>query len=425
MAPLAAAQDSAPLTLTLARSMELAVQNNLSVKLARARTDEAGADVTKAAAGLLPHLTASAGESRTFRQNLDAMGFEGYGFLGPFNTFDARIALVQEVFNWNTHSRLRSARHKERSAKLRLELAREQVCAAAALAYIEVLRAQAATDAAKADERLASELLTLAKDRHAAGTATGLDVAREQTRVAQEHSRVLYAQVSVEDALLRLKHVAGIRLVEDLMLSDSLAVSSSAFPDAGQAVAGALKNRLELAIGDEELQAAAASLSAEQGRRIPSLQLTGSAGISGNEPDSKSGSVGDLGVRLALPLFTGREISGAVAAARAAREEVAARVDDMRTQVEEDVRLSLKNLTASVEQAETAALEVSLAQQELEMAQGRFAAGVGDNVELVNAQTALSLARAVRVSALAAYNNSQINLALALGRMRLFSLHAD
>ena len=94
----------------------------------------------------------------------------------------------------------------------------------------------------------------------------------------------------------------------------------------------------------------------------------------------------------------------------------------MDVQVEQDVRLSLKQLAAAVEQVQTAQEAVTLALSELEMAQGRFSAGVGDNVELVNAQTSLSEARSARVAALAQYNNSKINFALAQGHMRAFSL---
>jgi len=56
----------------------------------------------------------------------------------------------------------------------------------------------------------------------------------------------------------------------------------------------------------------------------------------------------------------------------------------------------------------------------LEMARDRFRAGVGDNIEVVNAQTALANARLDQISALADYNGARLNLAAALGRARTF-----
>jgi outer membrane protein TolC len=54
------------------------------------------------------------------------------------------------------------------------------------------------------------------------------------------------------------------------------------------------------------------------------------------------------------------------------------------------------------------------------MARDRFSAGIGDNLEVVTAQTALANARAVQVEALAVYNASRLNLAAALGRAETF-----
>jgi outer membrane protein len=56
----------------------------------------------------------------------------------------------------------------------------------------------------------------------------------------------------------------------------------------------------------------------------------------------------------------------------------------------------------------------------LEQSRDRFSAGVGDNIEVLNAQTALENARNAQVSALTAYNTARINLAAALGRAETF-----
>ena len=67
----------------------------------------------------------------------------------------------------------------------------------------------------------------------------------------------------------------------------------------------------------------------------------------------------------------------------------------------------------------TAATERLLAAQFSE--ERSFAAGVADNVELLDSQAALTHARDARVSALARYQAARISLALALGRMKDFS----
>jgi outer membrane protein TolC len=88
--------------------------------------------------------------------------------------------------------------------------------------------------------------------------------------------------------------------------------------------------------------------------------------------------------------------------------------------VEEDVRLALIDLDAAVERVKTSMEVERLAEDELAMVRDRFMAGVADNLELLNAQTALSHARNDRIRAMALYQTVRINLALALGRMRDF-----
>jgi outer membrane protein TolC len=65
---------------------------------------------------------------------------------------------------------------------------------------------------------------------------------------------------------------------------------------------------------------------------------------------------------------------------------------------------------------------VRLGDRELALSRDRFEAGLGDNIEVINAETALTDARNQQVSALADFNRSRINLAAALGHAQTFNL---
>ena len=82
--------------------------------------------------------------------------------------------------------------------------------------------------------------------------------------------------------------------------------------------------------------------------------------------------------------------------------------------------LALTTLRTAAVQVRAANETVSLAQRELEMARDRFSAGVGDNLEVVSAQTSLANARDAQVTALAQHNAARLNLAAALGRAETF-----
>jgi outer membrane protein TolC len=413
-----------PAELTLQECVTLAVQNNLAVRLAKAGTAAARGRVLQSAAALLPRLTGSLGENRTFREDLPAMGFSGGGFpelMGPFNTFDARIRLVAEVFDLPATLRLKSSGADDRAAGREERLAVEQVAAAAALTYVELFRARQAIASAQADVELALSLRQLAEDKRKAGTAAGIDVARAKTREAEGKLARLEARNVAQEAEVRLQRVVGLPWDRGVTLKDEPGFRPAETPQVEVALQSAHTDRWELRIAEERFAAARAQWRAEQAQRLPAIALTGDVGLSGPDPDSRARTTGSVGAALQVPLFAGGAITGRVREADARRAAAESRLGDLRTQVEEDVRLALIDLGAAVERVDTASEVARLADDELAMARDRFAAGVADNVELLNSQTALTHARDVRVSALARYQAARISLALGLGRMNDFT----
>ena len=409
--------------LDIPRSAELALKNNLYVKLAAASGEAQKAEALAAAASLLPQVEFSVSQERTLAENLASIGFGGFlgggpSVIGPFNTFDARLRLVASVLDLSSRGLARSKKEEEKISVLRLELVKEQVTAAAALAYLDVLRSAAAENSASVGRELASSLRILAENKHTAGTATGLDVVRAKTSEAEESLRVIRARTSLEEARLRLKHILGLPLAEEINLTEELSFSPDQTLDPGDAVNGALAVRVEIAVAKTELSAGKYALEAAKGARIPTVGVSGSAALSAANPDHESKLVGDMGISARLPLFSGGRIDAGIDKASAVKSQAESRLDDASVQVEEEVRIALYRLKASAEEVETASMTVTLAEQELEMSRNRFAAGVGDNVELVNAQTVLSRARDNRVDALSRHKEANIRLTLALGRMK-------
>jgi outer membrane protein TolC len=141
--------------------------------------------------------------------------------------FDARVRLVQNVLNMNAIRLYQSGRAGVALSKLEERLAQEQVTTMSSLAYLDALRSQQAVEAAQADLELANSLLKLAVDQHDAGIATGVDVTRAQTRVAQQQVVVAETQRASDQARLHLLRIAGLPLGSDLALTESLRLNPS------------------------------------------------------------------------------------------------------------------------------------------------------------------------------------------------------
>lgn len=420
----AARAADAPMPVSLRDAIAASVGTRLDSVLAGERTAQARARALQQVAGLLPQLTATLSETRTFKENLAAQGLSFSGFpsmLGPFDTFDARAHFSERLFDWGAWRRAQSSKAEARAASAEEKAAREQVASAAALSYLEAVRALRAVAAARADKQVGDDLLALAKDRKDQGAATGVDVVRAQARAADADAALLRAQIAERESQLLLKRVAGWPLDRELKLTDDFTAASSSAPALAASLTDALSGRAEISAAEDRADAedlAAKGASADRG---PSILLTADYAKSGTVP-SDARSVGAIGGGVSLPLFSSGLEKGRVEEAQSRRREALANLADVRQQVELDVRTALERLSETAAEERAAASSLSLAERELSMAQDRYGAGVGASVDVVEAQAELARGRSAEISALARYHSSRVNYAAAVGRAADFSL---
>lgn len=416
----------APSSLGLEQAIQLAIDNNLTTLLAKERVREAEGLKAESRAGLLPNVSGTAYQANV-TQNLAALGFQPgtfpgitNTFIGPFNNFDARARLVQSIFSLAAIRNYQAGKAGVRVAELRQSLAREQVATFTALTYLEALRASRDVEAARSDVELAETLLKLAQDQHTAGVATGVDVTRAETRLAQTRVRLSQSQTASEQAVLNLQRVVGLPLGSQLTLTDPLRFTNDPLPSIETAVEEAGQTRPEVRIAEAQSSLAGLEKRAAKAELLPSVDFVGDYGVSGITPTNTALPTRRVAVQLNVPVFNGGLTRGRIEAASSRERQAELELGSVRGQVEEDVRLAFSALRTTAEQVGAAQQSVTLAQRELEMARDRFRAGVGDNVEVVAAQSALSNARSAEVSALAQYNAARLNLAAALGRAEAF-----
>jgi outer membrane protein TolC len=413
-----------PMVVSLRDAIGAAVGSRLDSIIAGEKSVQARAKEVQTAALLLPQLTATLAEMRTFRVSLAAEGLSFSGFpalLGPYDTFDARVRLTQKLFDWGAARRAQSYEAAARAAVYEERAAREQVASAAALAYLEALRSGHALSAVTADKLLADHLLSLARDRKAQGAATGVDVVRAQARAADASAALLRAQVEQSEALLLLKRVAGWPLERELKLADDFTEASSTAPALEDSLQAAASSRAEIAAAEERAKSEDLSGRAARGDRAPTVLLAADYAQSGQVPEGAV-NVGDIGGFVSLPLFTGGQLSGRIEEADSRTREARAALSDTQQQVELDVRTALERLSESAAEEAASEESLTLAQRELEMAQDRYSQGVGASVDLIEAQAELARARSAQVSALARYHSSRVNYAAAIGRAMDFKL---
>ena len=118
-----------------------------------------------------------------------------------------------------------------------------------------------------------------------------------------------------------------------------------------------------------------------------------------------------------MPEAQARElrVAGEEPQAEAAQRQYRSQLESLRGQIDYEVRTALLDLAAAADQVEVARSSVDLANQTLTQARDRFAAGVTDNLEVIQAQESVASANENYISSLYAHNLAKLSLVRAMG----------
>ena len=416
-------------SLTLREALDLATERNLQLALSVEQVEDARNVLLEAQAALGPSITLSASQSNA-TTNLVAQGFPAPGqgpaifptLDGPFNSFDARLHFTQTLFNPVRSHLARVEDHQLAVAQHQQQAMLDKILTATALAYIEAQQQVATVAAVEADLRLSQQLFELAQDQHHAGVATGVDVARAETRVAQDRFALTQAKGARAQSLLRLKRVLGLPARDAVQLTSPLEFVESPIPDADKAVAHALATRQEIQLLDERVDAAEEGVRAAESEGLPVIGIEAAIGPSGVTPSQTVYLTRSIGIGVSVPLLTSGLLDAHRDRAKSRLRIAELTREDARRQIEEDVHLALLGLDTSAGQVHAARTTLTLAERLLELARDRFQAGVADDLEVLDALTSATTARSRLIEALAGHNAARANLQAALGEARSFGL---
>lgn len=421
------AEDIAMQSLTLKEAIDLARQHNLQLGLSMERIQMARAALELSRSALGPHVALTASQAN-LSTNLRAQGFPNIPQIfpspvqGPFNSFDTRLSLTQTVFNPVSSHLARSSEGQLAFAQHQESAFLDQIIAATSLAYIEAQQKSARLEAAQANKHLSEELAELARDQQKAGIATGVDVARSETRVAQDQYLVSQVKSQHSEALIRLKRVMGLPSQSTIQLSSPIEFSPLPVPDISGAIVRACSQREELKALQSQVIAAQEALNAADSEALPEVGLQAAIGPSGVNAGQSVYTTKSIAIGMSIPLFTSGELNAHHSKAKSEFNSIRLQEEDAQRQVEEDVALALLSLRTSEEQVAAAKKSLELAERLLDLSRDRFKAGVTDNLEVVDALTALATARSRLIDATAEHTAARVNAAAAMGEVSHFEL---
>ena len=284
----------------------------------------------------------------------------------------------------------------------------------AANLYLRTLAESARADSADAQLKTAQALFEQAGDLKKGGLVAGIDVVRAQVQLSTEQQRATAARNEFEKSKLQLARVIGLPIGQAFTLSDQLPYAPVPEMTLDEALDRAYKARPDYLAALERLKAAEASRAAVVGSLLPSVHLNADYGALGLTVGSSVGTYAVTGA-VNVPIFQGGKTQGRLIQADADIKTRRAEADDLKAGIYYDVRTAFLDLQANGEQLQVATRAKDLAASQLAQARDRFAAGVADNSEVVQAQEAVALASEQYIAGLYSYNVSKAALARALG----------
>jgi outer membrane protein len=417
----------APLQLSLKRAVEIATspEGNTNLQLAAEALKQARERSLESRAALLPDVESSVSDqSRT--ENLQALGlrlvtpipgFQIPNFVGPFTTFDARVTGSQSIFDFSSIRRYQASKAGVSAASKDVDSSAEQVSAVVARAYLLAIKADTDVETAAANVTLSQAVLKQADNQKAAGTGTGIEITRAKVQLANDQQHLLEAQNARRSSHLRLLRAMNASLDTDLELTDRLGYIPVDAITLEQAKTQALSTRPDYHAQQDREFTAKLSANATKLERLPSVQAFGDYGSIGTGLNNAL-PTRTYGISVRVPLFDGgrRDARREESASQYRAEKV--RTNDLKEQIELDVRLALDALKSADDEVKVARDGLELSQNELAQSRRRYDGGVANSIEVTDAQTRLERARDNQTTALYNYNVARIDLAQAMGKVR-------
>ncbi len=164
----------------------------------------------------------------------------------------------------------------------------------------------------------------------------------------------------------------------------------------------------------EQVRSAELQKKAASAERYPELSAIVDYGDIGTNPGNSHGTVDGFGV-LRLPIFQGGRVHGDNLVADSLLARARQRLEDLRASIDQEVRDAFLDLQDTAQEVSVEKHAVQLATQTLQQSRDRFASGVTDNIEVVQAQGSLADASDAYIASLYRYNIAKVSLARAIG----------
>ena len=411
---------------TMDQAVSLALEHSRKIKAAAADERAMRSMQREATSGFFPQASANA---YLVNQNMtpniytsagDTMA-RNYLFAGTNRTQDLNLSVMWPLFSGGrTYYGYKAARSRADAAVLMREGTELDVAMQARLDYIAVVREQENARVTGELLKQTEERLRVSREELAAGRVARFNVLRDEAELANAIQLDTAARSQAALALIALKTTLGVDLASAIMASEPLQyVPGPVSVEDG--IREAMARHPEVRSSEKRAEAAQSDVRSAYGRYLPELSATWmydwqrmrNRGEMTETPEGYS-----AGLVLTIPLFDGFMRENAIRTARARQDQAKEQAVLARQQIAKAVNQAALILQAAEQIVEASRKGLAQAEEQFRIVRERYASGRGIQVEVLDAQTALTRARFNVVAALADHQTARAMWLQATGRVR-------
>ncbi len=412
---------------------DMALQRNESYQSTLLEKDRVSGQYIAARAGALPQLTFNG----QYLYNIDLQTSiftitDSAGKststeirFGTPNNFSVGFSLYQPLYAaGKVGAALKIANYGKKYTQATIDAARHNIMTEADRAYLDAVAARQSESVYREAEDLADSNLAVVKKLYDQGQASEYDLLRAQVQAANARPNRIASENNTRLALDYLRNVLAIAPETEITLDT--VIKQVDVPELGldSLVTEALQNRPELQQSEQMVNIRDKMVSIAYAGYKPSLGINSQVQWYSYTDEFNQISLSEkswfrswnVSLNLTWPIFTGFETKGQIRQAKVDYQQSKLSESQLNRQVRLEVRDALGKVREAKERVDALGETVDQAQRGLEIARVRFENGVGIQLELLDAQVALTMARVNRIAALHDLAAAVSNLRKAVGR---------
>ncbi|MET0876346.1 MAG: efflux transporter outer membrane subunit [Tardiphaga sp.] len=396
--------------------MEEAQTVNLDIAAATARFRQADAQARIAGAALLPSLNGNGQESYSRTSGSSASGLTNGG--REVVNYSASLSASYELDFWGKNRDAAQAAEETAVAnRFDRDVVALTTLTTVANAYFQVLASQDRIRTAQRNIASAERILNAIRDRFKAGTGTDLDVAQQESVVANQRAQVPPLRQTLDQNINALATLVSRPPEAVRVIGGSLNQIASPRVTPGLP-SELLTQRPDIRRQESQLASATANVGNARAQFFPSIQLTGQGGYQSSalsalfQPHAAFFSmVGSL----TQPIFDGGRILGNFEFTKARQDELLQIYRKTVVQSFADVDNALMSIRQTTERLRLQRQVVAASRRAFELSEQQLRAGTADIVTVLNTQTTLFQAEDLLWQAQLARLQAIVSLYQALG----------